>query len=356
MPAYRRSMRTLCLVVACMVMASTALAQTFRIGDTTYTDSKISGTVVSSGPGWVTIQTTLAQMQIIVSDQKLAELKQPVRQPTDPPEKALVVVSGTAHPSYLVKDQFVNFTAELKNGKSVEEVKELTLFTPNETQQLGIFSTTGPTDGDAANSAAATPNGTCLIAGQIAVFGKGQLMVTVPTDKGRKTKVTVKLSDSVKVSVRAADLTMAQPGDMVSAQGYIATRAGQPPQNQMLASLVEVRLVKPLMSKAKRRELAAAEGPGKKPSLRNARPEPPKKDPTLPMADDDPPAGLKDPSMPEKPERKAKPESKDSSIVASADDPSPEALIVADTFVVDETSAFDDDDSSDNPADSADDQ
>lgn len=332
-------------LLLCQMQSAPVAAQSFTIGDTKYTDSKVSGTVVGVGAGWVTIQMPKGPMQIIVSDQKLAELKEPFRQPTDPPERTQVVVNGSADPSYVAKDHFVSFSAELKNGKSVAEVQELTLFTPSETQPLGVTGTAGPVDGES-GAAASLPEGNCLISGQVASFGKGQMIVTVPLAKGRRSKVTVKVSATAKVGVRTADLSMAQPGDTVSAQGYIASRKGQPPQNQMLAASVEVALAKPLMSKAKRRELAAADGAAKKPTARNTKTEVAKKDPTLPLADNDEPPGLKDPSMPEKPATQKQPDRVDAADV-QADDPTPETLVVTDTFVVDETNAFDDEDHQD---------
>ncbi len=338
MVASRRSLKVVRLLIGASLILSATLghAQPIVVGDVTYSPMKTMGTVGAVGPGWIQLKG-VHTIQIVVSDQQLVELKKSTFKLGDPPIKTEITVNGKADRSFLAKDQFVTFSAELKNNKVVDEVKELTLFTPSPTHSLGITNMSGLVS----DNAKTPPIGTNLISGQIVSSSKGQLMVAVPNETGRGSmKLIVAIAESAKVDVRLGDLSLVQPGDTVSVQGYVGARNGQPPSNTMLAEVLEVTLAKPLISKTKRRELAIVEGSKKKASSRT----PKEEQNSTPLApkpgNEEPPGGLRDPSMPEKPQASPAATAIEGSRVedmekSDEDEDPAEALLVRDTFVVD---------------------
>lgn len=313
--------RRMLILTAIFASANLGTAQNFRIGDTTFSRSTISGSVTAISTGVITVKTATQPASVIVSDQKLAELLRPIQQQEASPPRVEIVVTGSADPSFLARDQFVTFTAELQGGKSEQEVTELTLFTPTETQTLGLSSTLG---GDTAATGALS--GTFLVSGQVASFGKGNLTVLVPSEQGRNRRISVRVADTARIAVRAADLAFVRVGDAVSAEGFVATRDGRLPSNTLLAAKVEITLTKPLMGKGKRREpVAASERPGT--DRRTSRRGKAEEEGT-PQADRTQNAdNLQGP--------------KSSGIRSRSGDPSPDKLIIVDSFIVDEGSAFD---------------
>lgn len=329
-----------CGLVGCVLLlfiAAHAVAQSFEVQGVKYDLSKTMGTIGSIGPGGITIKSNVRPMQIVVSDAKLAELKKSTVKAGDPPITTEVSITGNADPSYLTKDQCVSFSADLKNGKGTAPVTELTLFTAKSPQDLSIAS------GDGSETGAAI-NGTYLIAGQVVSFGRGQLVVTAPTDKGRKIKVTVQVPDDAKISVNIADLSVVQPGDTVAVDGYIGTPKGGQAQNTMLAETLKVTMAKPLMSKSKRRELGVARRDAGNPPAKEKNAEvaaPDRKDIEKPPA-----VALSDPTPTEKNEAvEVDPATESSSAKVETAEAKPdkqandEELIYRDTFGVDEDHA-----------------
>ena len=316
-------------LAAILAVATSVNAQPFEVEGVTYNLTKTLSTIAGVGPAGIALKSSGSPSQIVVSDRKLAELKKSTIKPGDPPITTQISIVGKAETSFLAKDQYVTFTAELKNGKGVEPVTQMTMFTAKTAKDLSMIAGEG-----GAWAATGMPNGTFLISGQITAFGKGQMTVAAPNDKGKKVKIAVSVPVSLKIAVNIADLSVVQPGDTVDAAGYIGTPKGGQPQNIMLAETLKIALAKPLMSRVKRRELASAASTAKGGSAS----EPAKEKPAAAEVDK-PVEGLRDPSMPDKPALQAESESDEKIEEAAKTAVAEEELIVDDTFVVDENHA-----------------
>ena len=164
------------------------------------------------------------------------------------------------------------------------------------------------------------------------------MMVNVPTEK-RNQQLTVKVSPAAKIDVRFGDVSVAQPGDHVSAEGYVLAINGTPLPGNLLADKLEITLSKPMMSKPAQRELATADKPKRTAVRPTPREEPAERNQDINVAADVP---LRDPSMPDKPEKLEKPvrgKSKpaEAEDLSEPEDPEPAELVIKDTFVVDQT-------------------
>src|SRR5690606_8991511 len=127
------------------------------------------------GAGWIDLATPQQPMRIVVSEQRLAEIKKPISQPNDPPPVVLVAVTGQADATFLAKDLFVTFSADLKNGKLVGEPHELSIFTPTGSQKVGLSRTDGMEQ-----EKPGPPTGRFLISGQVRGYNRGKLALVVP--------------------------------------------------------------------------------------------------------------------------------------------------------------------------------
>jgi hypothetical protein len=332
---------TIVLTIVVPWLATTASAQTITAGDTTYTFTKISGTVQQAGPGWVVVKTLTSPIRVGIDELQLNKLLTSPKRPL-PTKPVSVIISGDADISIVQKGMGVTFSAELKNGKGVEKVTELTLFNPSPATPPSLTATGAVEDGPG------LPTGQFIVSGEVKSLGKGKLNVVAPNDKGRPTAISVDLADAVQVKARLGDLSFAQPGDTVTAEGYIISKINAP-GNIMMGQTVEVTLSKPLMSKAKQRELAAADkdqGRGKSARSKAAKDKPTETgdaNKLLPFAE---PAVVAEAAKP----NRRKPEA--DAAVAQADDdrikrlptdPQPAELVIEDVFEVDAVTLFDDD-------------
>ena len=158
--------------------------------------------------------------------------------------KIKVSVSGSATGDGLAPGMFVKFHAEVdKKGKISDEISDLEIFTPSDKNPLGAtaagnaFDTSGPKKGPAA-----TPS-SYDIAGKITGLKKGAITVFCPG-----LTVHGQLSSDPKVTVNAADLSLASPGDKITVKGWHFK--GQ--EGKGYATEIDVQMANALSGPAKR--------------------------------------------------------------------------------------------------------
>ena len=239
---------------------------------------KYSGKVAKVGEDWIEITTAAeATLRIVVSQAQLdGAMGAAARDPAT--RKTLrLSVEGTAAPGALAKGQYVAFSAQLSpKWQSQADVTELTIVTPDDVKRPGRTLTDAAPDG-----AAASRGGNYLIVGQVQSFRGGQLAVVVPDERGKQQTIKVKLADDAEVKLAVADLSLAQPGSAVQAEGYALMQRGQPVPNVMLGEVVQIRLAeaiggrKTAAAKPARAERARAETAAADKELRARRDSPP---------------------------------------------------------------------------------
>ena len=155
-----------------------------------------------------------------------------------------VSVSGSATGDGLAAGMFVKFHAEVdKKGKISDEISDLEIFTPSDKNPLGAtvagnaFDTSGPKKGPAA-----TPT-SYDIAGKITGLKKGAITVACPG-----LTVHGQLSSDPKITVNAADMRLASPGDKITVKGWHVK--GQ--EGKGYATEIEVQMANPLSGPAKK--------------------------------------------------------------------------------------------------------
>ncbi len=190
-------------------------------------------------------------VSVVISKDRLAQFNK---------DKILsVTISGDAEASYLAKDQYVSFTAELTGGyTSTGEVDEVTIFTADDSHPLELMDTKPELDDSesGAKRPATNRTSTYLVSGQVQSYRDGQLIVKAPNDRGRQLQVKVRLSENAVVKVHAADFSMARPGDMIEVDGLTQDPAGQ--LGTLVAEKVTITGVKPFMNAKRAKALAAA--------------------------------------------------------------------------------------------------
>ncbi|MBL9124553.1 MAG: hypothetical protein JNG90_13040 [Planctomycetaceae bacterium] len=149
-----------------------------------------------------------------------------------------VKVTGTADPSVLAPGMYVRFGAEIsKRGKILNDLDELTIFTPGDGFTTGVFED-GLVDPKAASAR-------YFVAGQIESVKNGLYSIETGEDSFK-----VKLSADSKINIDVPDISIARADDEITITGRGEAK------NQIVASELEVKLAAPL---------AAAEKPGKRP-------------------------------------------------------------------------------------------
>jgi hypothetical protein len=247
--------RGLCLGILLMLLAGSSFAQGIR--RTPKSPPKLppfnlSGTLESI-EGSDLVLTTAAKYTWVLRPKPKAHVQ--------------VSITGKATPAFLAPGQAVAFFAKLdtRNGSVLEEVRRLTVFTPNERRPLGIQPDLGfgdlekatfeqrrqtrepkPSDdkpqvsqadsvlpGDAADarqgkhSSRRTPPkhvDSFVVHGTILSIKKGELLVQSPSNGLiRQTKLTATVAADAEISVELvgppALLLLVQPGDHVQASG-----------------------------------------------------------------------------------------------------------------------------------------
>lgn len=139
-----------------------------------------------------------------------------------------VFMTGKADPSFLSRGMLVQFTARLdKKGETVEPLRELTVFTPREGEQPGIFSE--PQIGAAASGifsdaedesarlkkATANEPRSWRVVGVLAGEKSGKLQIAAGNNL-----IKARLAEDVRIAVDVADLRLARKGDAVQVQGW----------------------------------------------------------------------------------------------------------------------------------------
>jgi hypothetical protein len=184
-----------------------------------------------------------------------------------PAPKVQIHFVGKATPAFLASGQAVAFFAKLdmRRGETVEEVRRLTVFTPNEKRPFGIQPDLGFGDlerksfeerqrGEAMKRSPGSPSSpgvdsmsatgsppvkpaertkkrppsragdvdSFIVRGRILSVAKGELVVELPNNGIVKNKLTVEIADTADVSVELDGLpvlVLGQPGDHVQASG-----------------------------------------------------------------------------------------------------------------------------------------
>ncbi len=150
----------------------------------------------------------------------------------DPKRLMRITVTGTAEPSFLRPGLFVRFlTTPDERGKITETIGELTIFSPADGFQPGVF----PED-------PGNPKGPVLVAGRIKSLRKGKMTLLV----GRQ-QVKVQLAEEPKIAIEVTDLRIVSPGDQIEVTGF-----GQTAQ-QLIARTIDIKLAKPLSGPKKKR-------------------------------------------------------------------------------------------------------
>jgi len=183
-------------------------------------------------------------------------------------QKSKISVTGTAEADFLRPGLFVQFSVELdKRGKAQAPVSKLTIFTPTEQAQIGIWPVGSvPVPGAADNpfgagAANPQPRSKGPVAGEYAVHGR---ITSVRKDKytvyAGRGAVQIELADIPQINVDFADYSVVQKGDAITVS------RGQFPQGMMgraKASELSIVLSDPLT------------GPRKKKPVRTKPPEQP---------------------------------------------------------------------------------
>ena len=148
-----------------------------------------------------------------------------------------VQVTGTAEPNFLRSGMYVRFSAGFDaKGKSSDVIDLLTIFSPNESRKVGIFRE-GFVEGE--KEADATTQ--YLVAGQLASFKKGKMIVVVG---GRRVQIAV--AEDIKIKINVSDASLARKGDKIEVRGYYFQKGA------VFGEIVAIELSKPLVGATKK--------------------------------------------------------------------------------------------------------
>lgn len=134
-----------------------------------------------------------------------------------------LMYTATAKPEWLRPGMWVRFRASFdQRGRQQTELADVTVFTPQEGQQLGLIPEVSLGDGlfsdeeeerkKERSTNQVTPY---VVAGRIVGFKKSKMTVAAGN-----VPVTVEVPDTLRVAVEVADYSLAQPGDAVEIQGW----------------------------------------------------------------------------------------------------------------------------------------
>jgi hypothetical protein len=160
--------------------------------------------------------------------------------------KTKVQVTGEAGVEFLRPGLFVQLKADVdKRGVAADKVDELTVLTPTQQKNPGVFTKPGgeglTPDGFPAGKAGSS--GSSTVRGKIMSFKKNKLQIQV--DKGT---VLCELNDNPKILLDLADYSLARKGDKIKVQGLKTAAAPGPIQ----AMQVKIELASPLGEKKKK--------------------------------------------------------------------------------------------------------
>jgi hypothetical protein len=201
-------------------------------------------------------------------------------------QQTLLTVSGTAEPSYLRAGLTVRFEGDFDSkGIPVKPVKEITIFTPRVTTDIGVAPAQGgfAPEPDPAAEPKKDAKEPPVDSKPYSIGGKltglkntGPKTYEIQVDAGSQT-VKAPLAEDVKILIEVADLSIASKGDKVIAEGTYTV------QGQLVGREINIEMQKPLAgvaSKArtkKRTERGAKElekgGKGKEDAAAEAPPE-----------------------------------------------------------------------------------
>jgi len=151
-----------------------------------------------------------------------------------------VSLTGSADPRFLKRGMFVRFTGEF-NARGVPQgaIDEITIFTPREGNQFGVFPAGGP-DGPALfgeKPKQQKKTAAFRVAGRVA----GVTSTTLTVNAGG-TNLRIPLTKTTSLRVDLADYTLGQPGDSVRLEGmHYPGKEGQ-----LYASRVQITPKNPL--------------------------------------------------------------------------------------------------------------
>ncbi len=149
-------------------------------------------------------------------------------------EPTAIKVTGEAEPSFLRAGLYVRFGAEItKRGKIVDDIEELTIFTPGNGYTVGVFED-GPVDPKAAANK-------YFVAGQIESYKNGLFTIETGEDSFK-----IKLSDEVKIKIETHDLSIARADDEITLTG------GGDDKTKIIATEITVELAAPLKGEEKK--------------------------------------------------------------------------------------------------------
>ena len=172
-------------------------------------------------------------------------------------------IEGTATLDFLKRGMFVRYTANFnRKGKTDDKVNSLTIFTPNDSQRVGIFPENPAIALDPNDAAATAPY---LVAGTLVSAKNGKLSVRVA---GRT--ISAELAEEPVVNLSVSDLRYLAKGAKIDVKGHYFVKG------KAIGETVEVQLVEPLTGTAKKPP--AKTPPAKKPAAEPVK-EPPAKKP-----------------------------------------------------------------------------
>jgi hypothetical protein len=160
-----------------------------------------------------------------------------------------VEVTGTLHPDHLQKGMCVRFlaTVEGQTRRTVTEpVKELNVFTPDQTTRFGLLSDGVGVGGPEAGKAGGPQ--TYLVVGPITSVRGGMITVEFPAGTA-KGSVRARIADDAVINLKS-DKLYAPPGADVTVEGVQVQGAAVQPV-QLLATSLKIRLPPPPPPKSK---------------------------------------------------------------------------------------------------------
>jgi hypothetical protein len=209
------------VVVTCLAIAVTVCLPSFAHAQI-MVFQKLQGKVVSVSNG--VIQWT---------DASKAEMYAIYAEPTS------IKVTGEAEPSFLRPGMYVRFGAEItKRGKIVDDIEELTIFTPGDGYTIGVFEDGPVNPKDSASK--------YFVAGQIDSYKNGLFTIETGEDSFK-----VKLSDDVKIKIETHDLSIAKADDEITLTG------GGEDKTKIIATEITIELAEPLKGEEKKAKRTA---------------------------------------------------------------------------------------------------
>jgi len=204
-------------LAVCLLSASGAIAQTpkraNRRGRGNQPDLKpfhIKGTITGMQGNLIQWTNKNQQQGLVAIDRKF--LKR-------------VTVTGSAEPSFLRSGLYMRFTTQPDaRGRVTEPVTKLTLFSPDDGFQTGVF----PED-------PANLKGPVQIAGQIKKLRKTKVTLSV----GRKQQ-KIEIAEKPEIRIEVSDPRLASPGDKIEVNGIGVT------VERVYATTIDIELAKPL--------------------------------------------------------------------------------------------------------------